>query len=121
MRARPLRHEPRDRRAPRCTGSSPLGPHLDKARGCEVAIEREGLGQPPSAHHSEARGVHERVLPLIVAVEPPPRFFFYIDRYVQDIDGLRPCDEATSLTRGGVAVTPPQKSPDLAQNMVTHE
>jgi len=102
-------------------GSKSSWPHLDKARSREVAIEREDLGQPSPAHQREARGIHERVLPLVAAVEPPPRFFLDIDWNVNDIDGLRPGDEVTSPARRGVTVTPSEERPDLTENMVAHE
>ena len=68
-------------RAPSAGGD--LRSQLDEARGSEVAVERECLGDPALAHDREACRVDEGVLALVVAAQPTERvaleFLVYTD------------------------------------------
>src|SRR5207253_7660524 len=50
-----------------------LAAQLDETGGGEVAVEGERLADPQRTHERETRGVHERVLSLVVLAEPAQR------------------------------------------------
>ena len=49
-----------------------LRPDLDKPRGVEVAVERQGLTDAANTHECKARGIHKRVRAFVVPAQPPP-------------------------------------------------
>ena len=59
--------------------------NLDEARSAEVAVECQRLAEARSPHDGEARGIHARVVPLIVSSKPCPRVA--LDRILDVHDG----------------------------------
>ena len=89
--------------------------HLGKARGSKIAIESQSFKEPAATHHCKARGIHERVRSLIMTLKPSPCFFLDIRWYVNYIHGLRVLDEPQGTACHRVAVTSPEKRPDLTE------
>jgi len=95
--------------------------NLDEARGAEVALECQRLAEALSPHDGEARGIDERVGPLIVASKPGPRVA--LGRILDMHDG-EPGGRLDGFEEGDcrrVPVATAQERPRLADDVVRRQ
>ena len=100
---------------------SGLWSSLDEARRAEVAVECQRLPEALSPHDGEARGIDERVDPLIVASKPGPRLALgrILDMYNGEPIGRLDRVEEGNGRRVPVATV--QERPGLADDLVRRQ
>jgi len=95
-----------------------LWPNLDEARRAEVAVEGQRLSEALSSHDGEARGIDERVDPLIMASKPGPRLALGRILDMHDGEPISRLDRVEEGDGRRVPVATAQERPRLADDLV---
>lgn len=98
-----------------------LGSNLDETRRAEVTVEGQCLPEALAAHDDEARGIDERVDPLVVAPEPGPRLALDPRIDLHDRKPVRGLDRVEEPDCRNVAVATAKERPGLTDDVVRRQ
>src|SRR5439155_21511922 len=94
---------------------------LDKTDGRKVPVKRKCLTNTQRAHHREARGVHERVLALVVLTEPAQRLILEVPADELHAESHRASERIDESIGRCMAEPSVEKRPGLSANVVGRE